>query len=536
MSEQVDLYSTLLCSASNNPDKVAIVELGRQFTYKELLLAVDRAADMFWELGIREDDKIALVHRNGLEFIVTHYALSKIGAITVPINFMISKAEEINYILSDCGAKGVVTQAAFAKTYAKLAAVNKNLRFILCTDKCDVPGVEDFWLRLKSSSFHYASHRRHIPKNDIISLIYTSGTTGYPKGAILTHNNVLSNSKACRQAFSVTPEDTFICILPMFHIFAWTTMVVLPISAGCKVLAISSITPATPWLNLMGMEGVTVIAGVPQIFGLLAKEARGLKRYYLQHWAFRKVRVCMSGAAPLKTQIVEHFEERLGLPLLEGYGLTETSPVVAVNRVDASRPHSVGLPLDGTKVKIVDDNNNELPLGVEGEICVKGPGVTTGYYGKPEATIEAFTPDGWFRTGDIGIVDEDGYVFIRDRKKDMIIIKGLKVFSAQVESVIQEHPGVAEAAVISFPVGEGEESIKCFCQPKPGAKLEKAEVMKFIRQKLDPYKRPREVEIVDALPRNSLNKVLKRQLRQQEMDKFKAKMAAKHAAKSTVSA
>jgi len=261
------------------------------------------------------------------------------------------------------------------------------------------------------------------------------------------------------------------------------------------------------------------MAAVPQLFSVIAKEARGLKKLYLRYWSFRKIRFCMTGAAPLDHKTKHLFEKNLGIPLLEGYGLTETSPVVSANRPHERKHGSVGKPVPGVKVIIMDDDGNELAIGKEGEICVKGPNVTKGYHANPQATSEIFTVDGWLKTGDIGVIDEEGFIFIRDRKKDMIIVKGLKVFPAQIEAVLHEHPQIAESAVIGVPDKTGDEIIKCFCVPKKGENPDKAEIMKFLRSRLDPYKRPREIEITESLPKNSLHKVLKRVLRQRETEK-----------------
>jgi long-chain acyl-CoA synthetase len=304
----------------------------------------------------------------------------------------------------------------------------------------------------------------------------------------------------------------------MFHSFAWTGNVLVTILMRAKLVVCPAIVPARPWLNLMCKHGVSLFAAVPQVYSVLAKEACGLKKWVLRWWYFRKVRICISGAAPLSKPVAQAFESAFGVPILEGYGLTETSPVATINSLGEHRAGSVGRPIAGVQVKIVDENEGPLPVASEGEICIRGENVMKGYFGLPDATRAAFTRDGaWLKTGDIGALDDDGYLFIRDRKKDMIIIKGLKVFSAQVEAVLNEHPDVAEAAIIGIPDEHGDETIKAFFVLKPGAKADKTELMKFCRQKLDPYKRPRDLEIVSSLPKNALQKVLKRELRAQEL-------------------
>ena len=522
------MYQALLHSASNVPDNIAVVEADRRWTFHEILMATDRAADMFWELGLRKDDKAAIVLRNSAEFLITQLALSKIGAIAVPINFMITRRDEIRFILSDSHTRVVVTSGEFAAAY--LGLLKEGLVghvFTIEKPTENEAGALDFWAMLDASSYQPPANNVEVLPDDTATLLYTSGTTGHPKGVIISHANLLSNTRSACKAFRITHGDVFMCLLPMFHTFSFTVTALLPLLQGCKTVVVSHITPAKPWLYLMGKEGVTLMGGVPQIFSVIAKEARGIKRLYLQYWAFRKVRFCFSGAAPLSMAVHRHFEETLGVQLIEGYGLTETSPIVSANRPHHEKNGSVGRPLPDVQVKIMDDNGNELPTGEEGEICVLGPNVTSGYHKNAQATSEIFTEDGWLKTGDIGVLDEDGFLFIRDRKKDMIIVKGLKVFSAQVEMVVHEHPAVAEAAVIGIPDGKGEEFIKCFAVLKPGMHAEKAEIMKFLKEKLDPYKRPRDLEIVEALPKNSLNKILKRKLRQMENEKLAAKMQAR---------
>lgn len=522
MTEPHDLYSQLFLTASKEPETTAVVCSGKKWSYHRLLSACDRAADMFWALGIRKEDRVAIALRNSPEFIISHFALAKLGAVAVPVNFMVSKEEELRFILENCHARGVVTQNDFIRHYLHVQKKLPSLGFIISTDHTHHDGhVRDFGHLLKNSHFHVQTQKANACPSDAASILYTSGTTGHPKGVILTHGNLLANTRACIHAMHLTKRDSFLCILPMFHTFSWTTTVLTPIMLGTKALIAPQIVPAKPWLAEMGKEGITVMAAVPQLFSVLAKEAKGLKRLYLRYWAFRKMRFCISGAAPLSASIKHIFEKNLGLPLLEGYGLTETSPVVSANRPHARKHGSVGQPVPGVSVRIIDDLGRELAAGEEGEICVKGPNVTKGYHDNEKATMEIFTEDGWLKTGDIGIVDHDGFLFIRDRKKDMIIVKGLKVFPAQIEALLHDHPAIAESAVIGIPDATGDEIIKCFCVLKPGAAAEKSEIINFLRHKLDPYKRPREIEIVESLPKNAMHKVLKRVLRHQEIEKRK---------------
>ena len=533
MIKYTNLYSVLAASAYKKPEAPAIIAGGQTWSYHKLLMSVDRASDMLWQHGVRANDKVALALRNSVEVVITNFALYKIGAVGVPINFMISKAEEIKFILKDCKAKAVVTQAEFLRHYAKVKKDLPDLNYIFSTDEISSsvkelndPNIKLFWTAVEESKFNPQTLSVKPAAEDVAMLLYTSGTTGMPKGVMLTHNNILSDVHSMVISFKITDDDAMLCILPMFHTLAWTANVVTPLSLGLKIVIMANITPASAWLHLMGKEKVTIMTAVPQLYSVLSKEAKGLKRLYLQYWAFRKVRFCISGAAPLSQETKDHFEKQLGLPILEGYGLTETSPVVSVNTEENRKSGSVGINLPYVNVKIVDDNGKELGRNEEGEICIKGENVFRGYYNNPAATAEAFDSEGWFKTGDIGVVDDEGFIFIRDRKKDMIIIKGLKVFSAQVEHVINDYPGIEECAVIGVPDGHGGEIIKLYAVKRKGYDFNEADFRKYLKNNLDNYKRPREVEFRESLPKNSLRKILKKDLRKEAVEKMKDRLAA----------
>jgi len=528
MLEFETLYSLVQKKALAEPELTAFVSGNKRYSYHQLLYFIDRASDMFWRLKIRKNDKVAIVLKNSIEFIISYFALSKIGAISVPINFLISSQKEIEFMLSNSHSKGVVTETDFLKNYIKMPKKIPELEFILCVGDSPEKGALNFWKCLHSAHYYPETHKEKSVPNDLISVLYTSGTTGNPKGVMLTHCNLISNVTAAAKVIHSKENDVFMCLLPMFHTLAWTTNVILPIYLGTKTLIIRNITPPKKWLNEMGKEGVSIMVAIPQIYSLLAKE-KGLKKIFLKYWAFRNLRLCISGAAPLSNRIKRDFEKTFKVHLLEGYGLTETSPVVSVNHPKDKKEGSVGRPLPGVQIKIVDEQSRILKPGEEGEICVKGPNVTAGYYADETATTELFTEDGWLKTGDIGIVDHEGFLFIKDRKKDMIISKGLKVFPAQIENLLNMHPKVRESAVVGLPHGEDDdEVIKCYCVPKENVTLEKEEIQRFIKENLDVYKRPKEIEIVKSLPKNTLQKVLKHHLKEQELAKQRPGTHEKH--------
>ena len=532
MIRRKDLYTALADSAFRFPDKIALVEAGtgKKVSYHELLMQVDRAADMFFEHGIRKGDRVAVAHRNSINTVVANFGLYKLGAVCIPMNFMVTKPEEIEYILNNAEAKAVVTQAEFIRHYVKSLPQLPTVKHIFTTDEipssvAECPIVQKFWEEIEKSTFHDETASAQAGLEDLAFILYTSGTTGLPKGAMLTHGNLASNVISCAQIFKINDNDCFLCLLPMFHSFAWTACVVIPLYLNLKVVIVANVMPASKWLGAMGTEKVTLILAVPQIYAVLSKEAKGLKRLYLRFWPFKNVRFGVSGAAPLTQEIKDRFEEKIGVPILEGYGLTETSPVVSVNTEELQKIKSVGPAIPAVSTLVLDDDGKEVPRNAEGELCVKGPNVFRGYWGNEKATHDAFTEDGWFKTGDIVTVDDDGFIFIKDRKKDMIIIKGLKVFSAQVEAVICEHPAVEECAVIGVPDGRGGEFVKVYVVKKEGADLSDGEFRKFLKTHLDNYKRPRDFEFVESLPKNALRKVLKRELRKDAVAKLAARGA-----------
>lgn len=507
-------------AAQEDGSRVAMVFGPLTFTYAGLREYVLGTAAGFQQAGVKKGDCVAIIHRNDPAFVVAYFALARLGAVAVPINFMVQKADELAYMLNDCRAVGVLTQQEFLKGVRGAKAKCPTLSKVWITDfeslKEPAAGEEPF------ADVDHGEQPRDLPvvdEQDTVGILYTSGTTGNPKGVMLTHRNLVTNCRSSVAVMGLKRSDVFLCILPMFHTFAWTANVLVSIAMHSKLVISASIAPAKPWLKQMAAHGVSLFSAVPQVYAVLTKEAKGLKGLVLRYWFFRKVRLAISGAAPLNPTVQDEFEQTFGLRILEGYGLTETSPVATINPPTKPKRGSVGVPIDGCQVRVVDDQETPQPSGTEGEICIKGDNVMKGYFNLPEATRDAFTKDGWFKTGDIGIIDEDGYVAIKDRKKDMIIVKGLKVFSAQVESVLTEHPDVEEAAVIGVPDATGDEQIKAFFVMRKGAKTDKAALMAFCRQRLDPYKRPRDVEIVEALPKNALQKVLKRQLRAQELQK-----------------
>ena len=539
------LNDLLDAAAARRPHAGGFVTPSERLSYRDLRSRVLLAAAGLRAAGIDRGDCVALVLRNGIPFVVTYFALARLGAVAVPINFMVQKPEDLAYMLGDCGAKAAVTAAEFLPGLRAAARQAGSLRTIWVTDgggpgpavPAEIPFAE--LLRGGQGPAVPAGERRSplagggggpgplpphvVSESDLAGILYTAGTTGVPKGVMLTHRNLITNCAAAASHMGLRRKDVMLCILPMFHAFAWTANVLVPIWGGAKVAVAPGVTPAKLWLKLMARHGVTVFTAIPQLYAVLAKEAAGVKRIVLRWWFFRRVRMAVSGAAPLNPEIARRFEARLHVPILEGYGLTETSPIATINPPEGRRPGTVGPPIAGVRLKIVDPEGRALPPGTDGEVCVKGDCVMRGYYNQPEATAAALDAEGWLKTGDVGSLDAEGYLTIKDRLKDMIIVKGLKVFSAQVEAALLEHPAVAEAAVVGVPDETGDETVKAFVVLRRGAEADRAALLRFCRSRLDSYKRPRDIEIKESLPKNALQKVLKAVLRRQEVARRRAR-------------
>ncbi len=518
------LNDLLDAAAASAGGRTALVSDGERITFSELREESLRIASNLERGGISAGSRVAIVMRNGIPFIASYFAIVRLGATAVPINFMIQNEEELSYLLRDSQAAAAVTQPHFLPGLRRARGNASALQtiWVLGTSAAELRPGEKPYEDLRAASLRTGLFQ--AAAGDVAAVLYTSGTTGSPKGAMLTHGNLLSNALDSSSRLGLSSRDSQLALLPMFHTFAWTANVLVSLAVRSKLVIVDSVTPPAPWLRLMAKEKVTLFSAIPQVYSLLAREASAslTKRLALRYWFFRNVRLAISGAAPLGPEIHQAFERALGVPLLEGYGLTETSPIVAVNTLSERRRGTVGRPIPGVSVRILDQAGRALETGEEGEVAVRGPNVMKGYLGKSQESADVMTGDGYFKTGDIGILDADGYLSIRDRAKDMIIVKGLKVFPAHLERVLSEHPAVAESAVIGIPGADGSELIKAFVVLKPGSRAGKSEILEFCRERLDAYKRPRALEIVESLPKNSLQKVLKNELRRRETAARKA--------------
>lgn len=508
MSEIRDLNQLLKRAVDIWGNDPAYVFKDERLTFAEFGKRVEALAAAFWALGLKKNDTCALVMRNSPAFVISYFALMRIGAVAVPVNFLL-KSEELRYIFQDAGLKAVVTSQMF---YAGVKSAVKDLpgfKHLIATGFISLPEGALSLDKLIASGASRAAEP--VNPEDTAMILYTSGTTGKPKGAMLTHKNLTANVVQCVAATELKQKDRFLCLLPMFHSFAWTTCVLTPMAIGGRCVIVESLQPFSNVMKIIWKEKTSIFVGVPPIFAALTRVPfwRPLK-------IFLPIRACISGAAPLPAQVLQDFEKKFGIPLLEGYGLTEASPVVSLNPWRGPRKHhSVGLPLPGVQVRIVDDTGKDLKRNEVGEILVKGANVMKGYFKLPDATREVMTQDGWLLTGDLGKLDDEGYLFIVDRKKDLIIVKGLNVYPLEIEEILMAHEAVNEAAVIGIDDGTGNEIIRGYVTLKEGKTVEKQELLKLCRASLAPYKIPRDIEIRKELPKNTLGKILKKDLRRE---------------------
>ena len=493
--------------AAENPNDVAIIFRDHPISYAELHRRIQLCAGGLAGLGIKKGDTFAVMIRNSPEFIILAMALSLLGGIVVPVNFL-EKPDRIALILNDAHAVGVLTGKEFYRHVATAAKKVPTLKHFFLREG-EHKEFKEFSTLMTGAPF---SGHAEVGSDDLMMLLYTSGTTGLPKGVMLTHGNFIANAEQCRAAIHLERKDRFLCLLPLFHSFSWTTCAVLPFQIGASIVIIESLLPFDPVIAAIWKYKITLFVAVPQIYSALSAKIRGAKAMILR--LLNPVRLCISGAAPLATKVHEGFEKTFGIKLLEGYGLTECSPVAAMNPEKGRRIGTVGKPLPGVAIEIRDDDGNLLAQGDVGEIWIRGANVMKGYFNKPKETADSLTSDGWLKTGDMGRFDADGYLSIVDRKKDLIIIKGLNVYPGEVESVIAADETVKEVAVVGKTDPDtGEETIRAFVTAREGKTIDKTRIFALCRENLAAYKRPREVFVINEMPKNALQKILKKELR-----------------------
>ncbi len=509
--------STLLESSSQkHPRSTAFIFNDVEYSYAQINAGANQVANAIVSLGLQKGDKVALSCFNLPYFPMIYFGVLKAGAVVVPLSVLL-KADEIAYHLTNSDAKAYfcfhgTEELPMAKMgHQGFEKVDSCSHFVTIMPKPEmassIPNCLSFGELVSKQPTIFET--RLTSSEDTAVIVYTSGTTGYPKGAELTHSNLLMNALVCKELFGTNQEDTQLIVLPLFHIFAMTVLMNTGLLAGCKSVLLPRFDAATV-MGLLQKHEVSIFAGVPTMYwGLAAYEADD---FDLESIA-SNLRMSVSGGASLPLQVLEDFEAKFKVSILEGYGMSEGSPVVTFNvSQDQRKAGSIGLPIWGVDVKVVNEKGEEQPDGEKGELWYRGHNVMKGYYNNAKATSETIT-DGWLHSGDIAIKDEDGFYFIVDRTKDMIIRGGLNVYPREVEEVIMKHEAVSLVAVIGVPDDKMGEEIKAFVVLKEGEQVDESRLRSFVEERLAAYKYPRIISFVDSLPMSATGKILKKELR-----------------------
>lgn len=502
-----NFYELITYQAKKRGKKVALFVDDEKITYQEILEAADKLAGFLSDKGVQKGDKIALFLRNSPEFVYTVFAASKLGAIVVPVNTFL-KEDELGYILEDSGSSVLIASSIHDKV------VNSSKASALC--QCIVwegdrsAQGEQHYTFSEALNARLTAEHRETALEDTAVIIYTSGTTGKPKGAMLSHKNIFSNGQSGMMHINVTPRDRGIVFLPMFHSFTFTIAIMLPLYVGMSIVIIKSIQPFSNIFKQTLLKRVTLFFGIPDVYNALSKAK--LPWYFM--W-FNNIRAFISGAAPLQPKTLDAMAKKFKrATLLEGYGLSEASPAVSMNTFKKQKAGSVGTALYGYEIKIVDEEVNEVPCGSIGDIIVKGDNVMKGYLNRPTATEETVI-NGWLLTGDVGYMDEEGFLFIVDRKKDLIISKGINIYPREIEEIIDRFEGVAASALIGMGDEKNGEVPVAYIELEEGVEIfDDAALKKYMREHLANYKIPKQIHVISALPKNATGKVLKRVLKE----------------------
>ena len=540
-----NLFELLVDSAKSFPKNTAArlilsylaggrVTIGGSLTYSELLNHVEHFANALYQLGVRKGDRIALMLPNTLHYVIAFFAAMRIGAIIVNNNPTYT-ARELKHQLVDSGAEKIIILNLFYPRLREIQA-DTSVKRVIVAYMYDLLGFpskqlvkakqqrDPSWVHVQPEHDIFFFQRLiekypsvapavHVSPDDVAVLQYTGGTTGTPKAAMLTHRNLNVNASQINAWFTTADQgvEKFMCAIPFFHVYGLVVALVYGISIAAELQIVPNPRPIDNVMNIMQKERSTVYPGVPAMYIGIVNHPK------VETYDLRSIKACLSGSAAMPVEIQTRFNDLTGGRLIEGFGMTELSPVSHANPLmGVSKKGSVGIPLPNTDAKIVDLETGEaIPIGSEatGELWVTGPQVMKGYWNKPEETAQTITPDGWLRTGDIARTDSDGYFYIVDRLKDMIIVSGLKVLPRDVEEVLYMHPQIREAAVVGIPnAARGDDTVTAFIVSHDGAPIDIESLKVFCKQYLADFKVPRRFEFRNELPKTAVGKVLRRAL------------------------
>ncbi|MGA2242015.1 MAG: long-chain fatty acid--CoA ligase [Verrucomicrobiota bacterium] len=493
----MNLATAFAASVEKRPDKIALYWGESEFSYATLSAQSGAvAAELTGKFGVKPSDRVGLWVKNCPEFVSSVFGILSAGGVIVPINSFFKPAE-VSYIVNDSGANVLITDAELAAHAETLKAARPPLE-ILRVEQFGAIGTTDSRFTVHDS----------LTESDLAALLYTSGTTGHPKGAMLTHGNFLHNVASCMAALTVREDDRIVVALPQFHSFMFTVGTLLPVLCGGGILLLKTLHPFKSVLEEIARHRGTILPAVPSFYRALLA---------VPEFGRLPLRLCVSGGAPLPVEVFNEFTRKFPFPLREGYGPTESSPVATVNPIyGINKPGSIGKPIPNVELSIRDEAGQELPVGATGEICICGGNVMRGYWNQPEETAKVLR-DGWLYTGDVGYRDAEGYYYITDRKKDMLLVNGINVYPREIEEVIYQFPGIKEVAVIGVPDARKGEQPVAFVAAAEGQTVDEKALFQFVRSKLADYKVPKKVVFLSALPRNATGKILKTALRQQPL-------------------
>jgi len=496
-------------STRRDPGKVAVILDDYRLRYAELNGAANKVANALVRLGVRRGDKVALMLPNTPHFPICYYGILKAGATVVPLNVLF-KQNEVQYHLEDGDAVALIAWEGFLGEAApgfRKAETCHNLVVVQAPgSSAALPeGAHGFNQLLAENPPTFDTVQTQ--PSDTAVILYTSGTTGRPKGAELSHFNMFFNAMvSSEKLFSIGPDDVLLATLPLFHSFGQTCVMNVTMFLGATMTMLPRFDPVKA-MEVIQRDKVTLFAGVPTMYFYLLNhpEAGG--------YDMSSLRRCVSGGSAMPVEVMHAFNKKHNVQIMEGYGLSETSPVASFNHLDRpAKPGSIGTPIWGVEMRVVDPEGKPLPPGEMGEVVIRGHNVMKGYYKRPEATAEAIR-NGWFHTGDLAKTDEEGFFFIVDRVKDMIIRGGFNVYPREVEELLYAHPAVAEAAVIGVPDPALGEEIKAVVALKPGQSVAEQDLIDYCKERLAAYKYPRSVEVREGLPKTATGKILKRELK-----------------------
>lgn len=485
----------------------AVVFAGKTLNYQMVDIAGNRIAAALAEKGIKKGDRAGLYCPNSDAFVLSYLGIIKCGAVVVPVNLLLNP-KEIAFIFNDAEVSALIYHEAFTENVSVVRPLVPSLKTYICAGN-NRAAADDLLLSDIVAAEKTAPKPVIDAAQDLVAILYTSGTTGRPKGAMLTHRNLAANTCSVREALKLSPgSERLLVVLPMFHAFAATAGMLAPLMHGGTIVPLPRFEPVTV-AETIERERITLFLGVPSMYVALLR----LPDQFTAKFA--PLKFCISGGAALPVAVMNQFEKRFGKIIYEGDGPTECSPVTCVNPIGGKRkPGAVGLPVPGVEMKIMDEQGKELPHGAIGEICVRGANVMKGYWRLPEDTKESFFGE-WFRTGDLGTEDDEGYFSILDRRKDIIIVNGMNIYPRMIEEVINHVPGVKECAVVGEPHKLHGEIPVAYISLVEGKEVTADEIRAQCRENLGRHEIPRFIFFMPELPRNAAGKILKRQLRRQ---------------------